>query len=80
MTMNNNSYELNKELRGLKNDQLMTERAIANKQEEIARKLQGEMGQDMMDVLNGKKKVKLTFKEKVSFLVKRFWNKLFEIF
>lgn len=80
MTMNNNSYELNKELRGLKNDQLMTERAIANKQEEIARKLQGEMGQDMMDVINGKKKVKLTFKEKVSFLVKRFWNKLFEIF
>ena len=64
MTMNNNSYELNKELRGLKNDQLMTERAIANKQEEIARKLQGEMGQDMMDVINGKKKVKLTFKEK----------------
>lgn len=80
MTMNNNSYELNKELRGLKNDQLMTERAIANKQEEIARKLQGEMGQDMMDVINGKKKVKLTFKEKVSFLVKIFWNKLFEIF
>lgn len=80
MTMNNNSYELNKELRGLKNDQLMTERAIANKQEEIARKLQGEMGQDMKDVINGKKKVKLTFKEKVSFLVKRFWNKLFEIF
>lgn len=75
----NCNYELNKELRGLKNDQLMTERAVMTKQEEIAKKLHGEMGQDMIDVLNGRKKVKLSINEKIKYRVNRFFNKLFEI-
>jgi len=57
--MNDNTYELNKELRGLKNDRKMTERSIAFQQTEIANKLKGEMGKDMMDILNGNKKIEI---------------------
>jgi hypothetical protein len=77
--MNDNSYELNKELRGLKNDRKMTERSIAFQQTEIANKLKGEMGKDMMDILNGNKKIEIPLKQKVQFRIKRFFDKLFEI-
>ena len=77
--MNDNTYELNKELRGLKNDRKMTERSIAFQQTEIANKLKGEMGKDMMDILNGNKKIEISLKQKVKFRIKRFFDKLFEI-
>lgn len=77
--MNDNSYELNKELRGLKNDRKMTERSIAFQQTEIAKKLKGEMGKDMMDILNGNKKIEIPLKQKVKFRINRFFDKLFEI-
>lgn len=77
--MNDNTYELNKELRGLKNDRKMTERSIAFQQTEIANKLKGEMGNDMMDILNGNKKIEIPLKQKVKFRIKRFFDKLFEI-
>ncbi len=77
--MNDNTYELNKELRGLKNDRKMTERSIAFQQTEIANKLKGEMGKDMMDILNGNKKIEIPLKQKVQFRIKRFFDKLFEI-
>lgn len=77
--MNDNSYELNKELRGLKNDRKMTERSIAFQQTEIANKLKGEMGKDMMDILNGNKKIEIPLKQKVKFRINRFFDKLFEI-
>jgi hypothetical protein len=54
-------YEINRELRGWKNDKLMTERAIESEKKRWAEMLNGNVGQDIKDVLSGKKKVKLTF-------------------
>lgn len=77
---NNSSYELNKELRGLKNDQKMTERNIAQQQENIANKLNGAMGKDMMEVISGKKKITISKLEKVKYSLKRITDKIFEFF
>mgnify|MGYP000980706694 FL=1 len=77
---NNGSYELNKELRGLKNDQKMTERNIAQQQESIANKLNGEMGKDMMEVISGKKKITISKWNKFKFSLKRITDKIFEFF
>ena len=71
---------LNKELRGLKNDQKMTERNIAQQQENIANKLNGAMGKDMMEVISGKKKITISKWDKVKFSLKRITDKIFEFF
>ena len=73
-------YELNRELRGLKNDKIMTERAVDSEKNRWAELLKGELGQDMKDVLSGKKKVKLSFKEKMNYKFKYYKNKLKKIF
>ena len=49
-------YELNRELRGWKNDKLMTERAVESEKNRWAEMLKGELGQDIKDVVSGKKK------------------------
>lgn len=77
---NNGSYELNKELRGLKNDQKMSERNIAHQQENIAKKLNGAMGKDMMDVISGKKKITISKWDKMKFSLKRITDKIFDFF
>lgn len=77
---NNGSYELNKELRGLKNDQKMSERNIAHQQENIANKLKGEMGKDMMDVITGKKKITISKLDRFKFSIKRIIDNIFEFF
>ena len=74
-----NSYELNRELRGLKNDKLMSDRAVDAEKRIWAEKLRGEVGKDINDVLSGKKKVKLTFGEVVSYKLKYYKNKIKKI-
>ena len=66
-----NSYELQREMRGLKNDRLMTERAVDSEKSKWAELLKGELGTDINDVLSGKKKVKLTFREKLNYKIRR---------
>lgn len=78
--MSENKYELFKELRGLENDRLMNERILDGVRGDIAKKLNGLMGDDIKDVLEGKKVVKLTFKEKIKYKVNLWFNKLFEVF
>jgi hypothetical protein len=73
-------YELNRELRGLKNDKIMTERAVDSEKNRWAELLKGELGQDMKDVLSGKKKVKLSFKEKMNYRFKYYKNKIKNFF
>jgi hypothetical protein len=73
-------YELNRELRGLKNDKIMTERAVDSEKNRWAELLKGELGQDMKDVLSGKKKVKLSFKEKMNYRFKYYKNKIKKFF
>lgn len=69
-------FELNRELKGLQSDRKQYEDELKNKREKMAYFLRNELGEDIDDVLNGKVKVKLTFKEKV----KRFIDKIFNTF
>lgn len=52
---------LAKELRSLEGERKMSEVAIQGYQHSIAEQLRSSMGEDMMEVLNGSKKVKLSF-------------------
>lgn len=73
-------YELNRELRGWKNDKIMTERAVEFEKNRWAEMLKGNIGQDIKDVLSGKKKVKLTFKEVLRYKIKFYKNKIKKLF
>ena len=73
-------YELNRELRGWKNDKLMTERAVESEKNRWAEMLKGKLGQDIKDVVSGKKKVKLTFNEVLNYKLKFYKNKIKKMF
>ena len=73
-------YEVERELRGLKADKLMTQRAISSEQDRWARMLKGSLGKDMDDVLSGKKVVKLTNREIFRYKWRRLKNKLLKLF
>ena len=73
-------YELAREMRGLKNDKMMTGRAVESEKNRWAEKLQGEVGKDIDDVLSGKKKVKLTFNEVINYKLKYYKNKIKKMF
>ena len=70
------NIELNRELKGLQSDRKQYEDELKNKREKMAYFLRNELGEDIDNVLNGKVKVKLTFKEKI----KRFIDKIFNTF
>ena len=76
----NGEVELNREVRGLRNDKIMTERAVDFEKNRWAELLKGEVGQDIKDVLSGKKKVKLTFKEKLHYSLNFYKNKFRKLF
>jgi hypothetical protein len=73
-------YELNRELRGWKNDKIMTERAVESEKNRWAEMLKGSVGEDIKDVLSGKKKVKLTFNEVINYKLKFYKNKIKKMF
>lgn len=72
--------EVHREVKGLNNDKIMTERAVAFERNRWAELLKGDLGQDMKDVLSGKKKVKLSFKEKVYYTFRYYKNKIMRLF
>lgn len=78
--MSDNYLELNKELRGLDRDKLMTARLIDAKKNEIAESLRGEMGKDMIAVLKGERTVELEKKEKRKRKLSAFFERLFRMF
>jgi hypothetical protein len=73
-------YELAREMRGLKNDKIMTGRAVESEKNRWAEKLKGDVGKDIDDVLSGKKKVKLTFNEVINYKLKYYKNKIKKMF
>jgi hypothetical protein len=73
-------YELNRELRGWKNDKIMTERAVESEKNRWAEMLKGSVGEDIKDVLSGKKKVKLTLNEVINYKLKFYKNKIKKMF
>ena len=74
--MSNIDYELTRETRGLKNDKMMTERAVEFERNRWAEMLRGNLGKDIDDVLSGKKKVRLTFNEVINYKLRFYKNKI----
>lgn len=65
------------ELNSLKAERKMSELAVKGTQSQIAEMLKGDMGQDMKDVLSGKKKVELVHrKTSWKMKIKSFFEKL----
>lgn len=73
------SFQIYRESRGLRNDRLMTERAVDSEKNRWAEKLKGSVGQDIKDVLSGKKKVKLTFNEVINYKLRFYKDKIRKI-
>lgn len=69
---------IDKELQSLNGERMMSRVAVQGYQSQIADKLRGAMGDDMMKVLNGERVVKLTkwqkFKYKIDNFLKRLTN------
>lgn len=61
--------ELSREVNGLKNDRIMTKRMVESQQKRWSTMLNGCLGKDIEDTLNGKKKVKLPFKYRLNKLI-----------
>ena len=66
------SVTLNREVTSLNSEKKMSALAIKGYQNSISEQLRGSMGQDMNDVLSGKKKVKLSFWQRVNYNIKVF--------
>lgn len=74
-----NDWELNRELSEFKRQNMIHEKELSNKRNEMSNLLLNEMGRDMDDVLNGKIKIKLSFFEKIKYKLINIFNRLFNI-
>ena len=74
--MEGRGVELNREMRGLKNDQNMTRIAVESQKNRIAEELCGDMGEDMNAVLRGEKFVELEMKFKIRDWFRRLFRML----
>lgn len=72
--------EYQREAIHLRNDKKMTERALISQRNEWNRLLHGSLGKDMEDVLSGRKKVRLSFKERIKDRIRIFKNKFRKLF
>ena len=68
--------EIDNELKGLKNDRKRYEIELSLYQQKYSQLLKNEMGKDINDVLNGKTRVKLSFKEKIKRFINDIFNKI----
>lgn len=72
--------ELNREARELKNEKVLSELIMNSQKDMLSRSLLGDWGKDIDDVLSGKVKVKLSWKEKLKYKINFWINKFFKIF
>lgn len=63
--------QINREYISLNSEKRLNEKALRGYQNRLAMQLNGKLGDDMMDVLNGKKKIQLTKKYKIKEFIKR---------
>ena len=66
--------QLDREITSLNSERRMSELAIKGYQNDLAKRLNGSMGDDMKDVLSGKKVVKLTIWQKLRYKIDNFLN------
>ena len=73
------NWELNRELKEIDKEREIFTQELTNKRQQMANLLLNDMGKDMDDVLKGKVKVKLSWRERMKYKIKYYINKLFEI-
>lgn len=69
-----NDLEYNREVKNLNIDKQNYERELKSEQLKLLNQLKGDMGKDMISVLNGEKIVKLSFKDRILYAIKRFFK------
>ena len=72
--------EINKELKEIENDKRKFERELNFQRDMYANMLLNGMGDDINDVLSGKVKVKLTWKEKMKYTFRYVKDKILNMF
>lgn len=70
---------VNRELRELENERKLHKIVLKSEQEKIAKMLKGEMGKDMKDVINGRKRVKMPFFQMLKYKINYWLDKLFSV-
>ena len=78
--MSNENIDVMRELADLESERQKGNEAITNRRNRYAEMLMGEMGKDIDDVLSGKVKVKLRFKDKVKYKVRGFIQSITKYF
>ena len=68
------NFQLNRELKCLQSDRESYKIDLKNQQEKYAYFLRNELGEDIDNVLNGKVIVKLSFKEKLKYIIDKIFN------
>lgn len=72
-------FNLQRQIKGLKGDLNMTKMAVSIVQEDMKKQLNGDMGEDMMAVLNGERIVKAGIIEKNKHKIKTWLKNIFRI-
>ena len=81
MTMeNSNEYSLSRELKMLESERNLSKLAIKGERDKYARMLNGAMGKDLEDVINGRSEVRLSLKEKLGYKIRFFFDFIFKLF
>lgn len=70
-------YQIEMENRQLEEDRKQFKMELATQQNKYSVMLNGEMGEDIKNVLNGKVKVDLPKKQRIMFKIKCFFNNIF---
>jgi len=71
--------ELEMEKRELENERRMSARILKSNQEHIAEMLKGEMGNDMKDVIQGKKFVRESFFKRLTYKINYYIERMMSI-
>ena len=69
-----NDLEYNREVKNLNIDKQNYERELKSEQLKLLNQLKGDMGKDKKSVLSGEKIVKLSFKDRILYAIKRFFK------
>ena len=69
-----NDLEYNREVKNLNIDKQNYERELKSEQLKLLNQLKGDIDKDMISVLNGEKIVKLSFKDRILYAIKKFFK------
>lgn len=72
--------ELEREINLLESDRNASDKAIRSRMDSYSKMFQGEMGKDIDEVLSGRRRVKMAFREKMKYKIRYIIDTIFRIF